>query len=103
MAKRTTLSLGEALPKLLEERQLNVLALSRLAGVSDSHLHRVITGQKRSSGHLAQDVARALGLAEDYFPETRAEFICHLVQTDARARDQLYDRLKRSSKPRNAY
>jgi transcriptional regulator with XRE-family HTH domain len=102
MAKRTSLSLGKALPGLLEERQLNLLALSRAAGVSDSHLHRVITGQKRPSGRLASDVARALGLAEDYFPETRADFICHLVQTDPQERDALYDRLMRSRSQRSA-
>jgi transcriptional regulator with XRE-family HTH domain len=102
MAKRTSLSLGKALPGLLKERQLNLLALSRAAGVSDSHLHRVITGQKRPSGRLARDVARALGLAEDYFPETRADFICHRVQTDPQMRDELYDRLMHSKKHRGA-
>src|SRR4051794_21902685 len=100
MAKRTSVPLAEELPELLKERGLSLLALSRSAGVSDAHLHRIIRGQKRATGHVARDVALALELAPDYFPETRAEFVCNAVLNDPVLRDRLYDSLARSQRQR---
>ena len=64
-------------PNLLRERDLSLRTLARMVGVGDDHLSRVLRGarSKRVTGELASRVALALGLPDDYFPETRLEFI----------------------------
>lgn len=85
-------------PDLLRDRGWSIRELARRAGVTDAHLSRVLrrASYKTPSGDLARRVATALGLPDDYFPEFREAFVLEAVKADARLRDELYERLRRS-------
>jgi hypothetical protein len=48
------------------------------------------------SAQLAQSVASAFGLHDDYFPEFREAFVFDSIRRDPRLRDNLYRRLSRA-------
>ena len=85
-------------PRLLAERNLTIRGLARQAGVTDSHLSRVLRGvaYKTPSSELARRVAVALDLPQDYFPEYREAFVIERIKADAQLRDQLYRKLGKS-------
>src|SRR5437016_2412850 len=84
-------SLPEALPQLLVERDLSMRALGRLVGVSQSHISRVLSGEvPRTTGELAGDIAVALDLPRDYFPEYRELVAIDAVRQDPALRDRIY-------------
>jgi transcriptional regulator with XRE-family HTH domain len=93
---RTQRTFAEELPELLRERELSLRTLARVVGVGDDHLSRVLRGarSKRVTGELASRVAVALGLPEDYFPETRLEFIVRNLSRHPTLRDRVYDELR---------
>jgi transcriptional regulator with XRE-family HTH domain len=104
--QRTQRTFAEELPDLLRERDLSLRTLARMVGVGDDHLSRVLRGarSKRVTGDLASRVAEALGLPDDYFPETRQEFIASNLPRHPELRDWVYDELRNardhsSSKP----
>lgn len=94
---RTSQPFIEALPQLLEERQLSIRALSRDAGVDPAHLSRVLrkAGGKTPSADLVSRVSAALDLRADYFPESREAEVVERIRTDPRLRDRIYDSLPR--------
>lgn len=98
MAKRSQRQFSEEVPKLLEERQMSLRQLARDAGVTNSHLSRLLRGvdyRTKPSMELARRVAVAFGLPEDYFPEYREASVIEAVRSRPRWRDELYDRLAR--------
>jgi transcriptional regulator with XRE-family HTH domain len=98
MAKRrATRPFVEELPDLLAQRSLSLRALGRMAGVGESHLSRVLRGDRglRATGLLATRVAQALSLPDDYFPEARVDFIVAHIIRDPALRDRIYDRILR--------
>ena len=88
-------ALADELPALLVERGMTLRQLARKAGISPSHLVRVIRGEKGVSGESADAIASALGLPDGYFPEQRLALVIRSVATDAELRDTLYRRLTR--------
>ena len=72
-------------------------ALAREAGVSASHLSRVLRREdyKTASRELAANVARVLGLPDDYFPEYREAIVIERVRRDANWRERLYRQVRR--------
>jgi transcriptional regulator with XRE-family HTH domain len=103
---RTQRPFAEELPDLLRERDLSLRALAKAVGVGDDHLSRVLRGarSKRVTGELASRVAVALGLPDDYFPETRQQFIATNITRHPVLLDRVYDELRSaqahpSSKP----
>lgn len=87
-------SVGEALPRLLDEHGLSMRELARRADVDQSHLSRLSAGPSGglASGSLAERVAEALGLPSDYFPEARRSRLLEAIDRDSDLRDKLYDR-----------
>ena len=90
---RTNRPFVEEVPLLLGDRELSVRALARRAGVTDSHLSRVLrrVSYKTPSGDLARRVAVALDLPADYFPEFREAAVIERIRSDPKLRDALYD------------
>jgi transcriptional regulator with XRE-family HTH domain len=78
---------------MLRERGWSLRALATAAGVSPSHLSRVLrqADYKTAGGDLAGRVADALGLPVDYFPEFREAAVIDRVKSDPGWRDRLYD------------
>jgi len=93
---RTQRPFVEEVPRLLAEHGLSLRALAREAEVSHGFLSRVIRERdyKRASPELARRVAKALGLPEDFFVESREGFIIEQVKQHPRVREELYDRLR---------
>lgn len=91
----TDASVRDALPPLLASHGMTLRALARDAGLSHSHLSRVLAGKngKVVSGNAAARIAMALGLPQDYFPEYRVAAILEAVSDDAALRDRLYGAL----------
>lgn len=89
--------LVEELPELLAERRLSVRALALSAGVSPSHLGRVLRQRdyKTPSADLCRRVAHALDLPDDYWPEYRERVVVERVRSDPKLREELYGRLTR--------
>jgi len=98
MAKVTDTPFIEEVPRLLEERGMSIRALAATVGVSDSHLSRVLrhVDYKTPSLDLTSRVAIALGLPADYFPEFREMCVVDWIKRDAKLRNSLYARLKRT-------
>ena len=92
---RSQRRLVEELPEILEDRELSIRALAHSAGVSPSHLGRVLrqTDYKTPSVELCRRLARALGLPEDYWPEYRERVVVDRVRSDPALREELYTRL----------
>lgn len=76
---------------------MSLRALGRAAGVGDDHLSRVIRGArgKRATAELARRVADALDLPDDYFAETRLDFIVQQLVEHPTWLDETYDQLRR--------
>jgi transcriptional regulator with XRE-family HTH domain len=92
--QRTETPFADALPHLLAERGLTARALAKAAGVSPSHLSRALRGAdyKRPGPRLVGNVAEALGLPRDYFPEYRTAVVVAQVHDDPQLRERLYAR-----------
>jgi transcriptional regulator with XRE-family HTH domain len=90
---RSDRSFAEELPELLRQRGWSLRKLAKTAGVSPSHLSRVLrrADYKTAGGELAGRVAVALGLPQDYFPEFREAAVIARVRADSAWRDDLYD------------
>lgn len=69
--------------------------LAAMVGVSQSHLSRAVrrADGKSVSGELAGRIAIAMGLPEDWFPETRRDRVLERVRSDPALCDRLYDEL----------
>jgi transcriptional regulator with XRE-family HTH domain len=102
---RTTRSFTDELPELLRDRDISLRALAQMVGVGDDHLSRVVRGarDKRVTGELARRVALALNLPEDYFPETRMEFIVERLGEHPMLRDRVYDQLHGEESSRSGH
>jgi transcriptional regulator with XRE-family HTH domain len=84
-------SVGAELPRLLAQRGFSYRTLASLIGVTHTHLVRFVHERDRqATGELAARIALALGLPEDYFPETRETVVLDAVRNDPAYRDQLY-------------
>lgn len=85
----------DEVPRLLAERGWSLRRLAREAGVSASHLSRVIrrAQYKTPSVSLMERVARALDLPGDYFIEVRESLVMERIRGDAKLREELYRRL----------
>src|SRR6266550_1277719 len=96
--KRTQRPFVDEVPRLLSERNMSVRALEQAIGLSHGFLSRVLRRRdyKSPSPELTRRVAAALGLPPDFFPESRASFICEQVQNDPKLRERLYDQLRRN-------
>ena len=73
--RRSQQRVVDQLPGLMQSRGLSINRLADLVGVSQSHLSRVLRSADRKSvsGDLAERIAIALGMPDDWFPETRRE------------------------------
>lgn len=98
MRGRSQVPLVDQLPGLMRERGLSTNRLAGMVGVSQSHLSRALRGADRKTirGDLAARIAVALGLPEDWFPETREARLIQLLCGDPELRDRLYDRFVRA-------
>jgi transcriptional regulator with XRE-family HTH domain len=96
---RSERRLVEELPEILEARGLSIRAVALSAGVSPSHLGRVLrqSDYKTPSVDLCQRVAHALDLPDDYWPEYRERVVVDRVRSDPVLREELYDRLAAKS------
>ena len=56
--------LGRILRQQRVMRELTLLALSEMSGVSSSHLGRIERGERFPSAHILRKIAKPLGLAE---------------------------------------
>jgi transcriptional regulator with XRE-family HTH domain len=83
------------LPRLLHERGISPTTVARKAGVSPSHLSRVLRGidYKTPSAELTEKIARALDLSPDYFPEYREGTVVTHVKSQPAFRDRLFDEI----------
>jgi transcriptional regulator with XRE-family HTH domain len=95
-AARTQMPFGEVLAELLHERGLSLRELSRRLGMDATYLSRVRRGHKRVPVDLPRRVAVALGLPEDYFPETREALILDAIHADPELREQIYRTVSRA-------
>ena len=95
MKDRASKLLPDVLPALLEERGLSLRALAAACEVDPGFLSRVIRreGGKTASPDLAARIALVLGLAEDYFPETRRVWLFDRLSSDSALIDRVYDQL----------
>lgn len=93
---QTQTPFGTALPQLLHEHGLSLRELSRRLGMDATYLSRVRRGQKRLPEDLPKRVAVALGLPEDYFPETRETLILEAVRREPGLREQIYRTVSRT-------
>ena len=93
--KRTDTPFADEVPRLLEERGWSIRRLALEAGVERAYLWKVLRrrGYKSPSVRMARSVAVALGLPVDYFPEYREGVVIEQMKRDARARDDVFDRL----------
>lgn len=93
--RRSQERLVDQLPVLLQARALSINRLAQLVGVSQSHLSRVVRSADRKSisGDLAERIAVAMDLPDDWFPETRRERVLERVRSDQAFCDRLYDEL----------
>jgi transcriptional regulator with XRE-family HTH domain len=96
LLERSDESFVTALPRLLAERNVSLREVSRESGVSVSHISRVLRGQRAPTGEVAAAVAKALGLADDYFPEYRLDAVTEAMIGDPALRDRLYDDLRKA-------
>ena len=89
----------DELPAILEERKLSIRALALSAGVSPSHLTRVLRQRdyKTPSAELCRRIAQALDLPDDYWPEYRERVVTDRVRNDPELREELYRRFARNS------
>lgn len=96
---RSQRRLVEELPEILEARELSIRAIALSAGVSHSHLGRVLrqSDYKTPSVELCRRLARALDLPDDYWPEYRERVVIDRVRSDPALREELYDRLTAKS------
>lgn len=87
----------EEVPRLLEARGMTLRGLARDAGVNPSFLSRVLNQRrsKKPSAELVRNVAQALGLPDDYFPEYREAAVIEAVKRNAGLRERLYRRVAR--------
>lgn len=95
-AARTQMPFGEALTKLLQERNLSLRELSRRLGMDATYLSRIRRGHKRVPVGLPKRVAVALGLPEEYFPETREALVLDAMRRDPELREQIYRKISRA-------
>lgn len=101
-SRRSNQKLSEELPALLANAELSVRGLAEKVGVNPSHLSRALRGtdSKTISGELAGQIAVALSLPRDYFPEYREAVVLDKVRNDPELRDRLYGRLRKSATQR---
>lgn len=87
-------SFVEELPQIIHDRGLTTRRLALKAGVTPSHLSRVLrqTDYKSPSADLCRRVALALELPEDYWPEYRERKVIDEIRANPKLRDQLYQR-----------
>lgn len=85
------------LPELLEQRGLTVHGIAVKAGVTPSHLNRVLrqAEYKTPSADLCRQIALALDLPADYWPEYRERVVTDKIHSDAKLREELYERIQR--------
>jgi transcriptional regulator with XRE-family HTH domain len=95
--------LRSELPRLLRERGLSLRALAAEVGVNESHLSRALRGAqgKKITGQLAGEIAVALALPRDYFPEYRQSIVSEAVVKDAELRERIYGELRSASRRRH--
>ena len=93
--RRSHQRLVDQLPALMQARGLSMNRLARLVGVSQSHLSRAVRSADRKSvsGELAERIAKAMELPDDWFPETRRERVLERVRSDPALWERLYDDL----------
>ena len=80
---------------MLGERNLSIRAVARIVDVDPTHLSRVLRGARgeRAGAKLARQLAEALELPKDYFPEFREACLIERIQEDPVLRDRLYDQV----------
>jgi len=87
--------LPEELPRVLREQNVSIRELARRVEISDSHLSRILAGQKTPTADLARRISVALGLKRGFFVEDREGAVIDAVKADPELRDRLYRRLRR--------
>lgn len=78
---------------MLAQHGMSVNALAKQVGVSQPYISRMIRGlrYKRPTGEFAGNVALALDLPVDYWPEYRIDRLFETIRADPALRDRLYD------------
>ena len=86
----------EELSAVLAARGVSIAELARRVGVSQPYVSRLIRQEryKGPSGELAGQIAEALGLPADHWPEYRAAKVIDRLVADGAYRDRLYDALE---------
>src|SRR5579862_623857 len=93
---RTQASFRDVLPQLLQERGVSLRELSRRLEMDPTHLSRIRRARKRLPDDLPRRVAVALGLPEDYFPETREAFILEAIRREPDLLERIYRTISRA-------
>jgi transcriptional regulator with XRE-family HTH domain len=88
----------------MQEKGLSGNRLALLVGVNQSHISRILreADKKTVTGPLAARIADALGLPEDWFPETRQARLFDLLRDDQALTDRLYDQLVTARRPQGS-
>lgn len=93
MPKRqlTTEPFGVAIRQLLAERELTMRTLARDMGTFDhAYLSKMSSGKRSVNVDHAREIARYLGLPEDYFGEVREARTVDAIRQDPKLRDEIY-------------
>jgi transcriptional regulator with XRE-family HTH domain len=97
VSDRTNRRFADEVSRLLKDRGMSATALAERAGLSQSHLSRLLRHadyKKTPSRVLTRSVARALDLPDDYFREYREAYVVEQIHKSARVSDELYDLLR---------
>jgi transcriptional regulator with XRE-family HTH domain len=102
-ASRTSKTVAEELPRLLEQHGVSLRALADAVGVNQSYLSRILGSNdpdaaRGASAKLAAAVAEYFDLPQDYFGEYRQAIVQDAIAADPKLRDRVYDSLKRKSR-----
>jgi transcriptional regulator with XRE-family HTH domain len=87
--------------RLLQERGMSIRALAREAGVTASHLSRVLarSDYKTPSVDLMRRVGAVLDVPPETFPEYRQGVLIQRVREDPELRDRLFQELSSATGP----
>jgi transcriptional regulator with XRE-family HTH domain len=92
---------ADEVARLLKQRGMSIRALATAAGVTPSHLSRVLarSDYKTPSVDLMRRVGAALGVPPETFPEYRQGVVVQRIREDPDLRDRLFQDLTSVTAP----
>src|SRR5437588_9628689 len=89
---------AKELPRLLKQRGWSVRHLAEKAKISQPHLSRIISGERKGNvkPETVLAVTRTLGLPDDYFPEIRESRVISAIKGNPSLREKIYRQIAQS-------